>query len=353
MKTGQTLQDVATILERQRESKRDFIAPTQQLVIEPTNNDKDVRIKVNGQGYFTLGEIAHEQIAARTGIPNKYYERLRLNAPNLLAANVNHWFTVTPEKRMVRTLDGNVRAFLSDRYRPLDNPDLAEVVLPIIQDLGCKIESIAVTDKRFYIKAVTPRVMAEIKQGDVVQAGISISNSEVGLGSVKVDPLVFRLSCLNGLISQDYSMNKYHVGRGHEGGDMAEEFFSDATRMADDKAFWMKVRDVVKGAFNTDVFNKIVNSMRDITERAIEADVVQVVDVVQKKFGFSQDEKSGVLKHLIQGGDLTQYGLLNAVTRMSQDVESYDRATEVEKMGGQILELPKREWELIANAKLN
>ena len=36
---------------------------------------------------------------------------------------------------MVRTLDGQVRAVLSDRYRRLDNYDLAENVLPILQQL--------------------------------------------------------------------------------------------------------------------------------------------------------------------------------------------------------------------------
>ena len=36
---------------------------------------------------------------------------------------------------MVRTLDGHARAFLSDRYRRLDNYDLCEHVLPILQRL--------------------------------------------------------------------------------------------------------------------------------------------------------------------------------------------------------------------------
>ncbi|MBL0089244.1 MAG: hypothetical protein IPP44_22195 [Ideonella sp.] len=36
---------------------------------------------------------------------------------------------------MVRTLDGQARAFLSDRYRRLDNYDLCEHVLPMLQRL--------------------------------------------------------------------------------------------------------------------------------------------------------------------------------------------------------------------------
>lgn len=60
---------------------------------------------------------AHGQIAQRLDIPAKYYNRMRSEAPALLAANVNNWFQEQPERRMIRTLDGKARAFLSDRYR--------------------------------------------------------------------------------------------------------------------------------------------------------------------------------------------------------------------------------------------
>jgi hypothetical protein len=63
----------------------------------------------------------------------KYLRRMQAEAPKLLASNVNHWFKETPERRMVRTLDGNIRAFLSDRYMRVDNTDVAEAVLPVLQ----------------------------------------------------------------------------------------------------------------------------------------------------------------------------------------------------------------------------
>jgi hypothetical protein len=253
---------------------------------------------------------------------------------------------------MVRTLDGRARAFLSDRYRPLDNYDLAEVALPAIHDAGCRIESAEVTDTRFYIKAVTERVQMEVKKGDVVQAGIVISNSEIGFGAVKVEPLIYRLVCSNGMISNDYGMRRHHIGRsGGSDIDMAEEFFRNETRIADDKAFWMKVRDVVKGSFDQINFRKIVEGMSKTLEIEIQRDPVQVVQDVTDKFGLSEGERTGVLKHLIQGGDLTGYGLVNAVTRTSQDVESYDRATELERLGGEIITLPENDWAKLCRAR--
>ena len=52
------------------------------------------------------------------------------------------------------------------------------------------------------------------------------------------------------------------------------------------------------------------------------------------------------MQHLIEGRDLTLYGLANAVTRYSQDVESYDRATDLESIGYNILSMPAKRWNL-------
>ena len=88
---------------------------------------------------------------------------------------------------MIRTLDGEVRAVLSDRYRRLDNFDLAENVLPILQRLeGTSLESVDLTETKMYLKAITPRVTFEVAPGDIVQAGVVITNSEVGCGTLTV-----------------------------------------------------------------------------------------------------------------------------------------------------------------------
>lgn len=345
-------------MEAQVKTRRDFVAPGSELSMKAVplmssgeGAQKDHVLKVNGHGEFPIRPIAHEQIASRTGIPNKYYEAMRVAAPDLLVTNVNHWFHAADNKRMVRTLDGKARAFLSDRYRPLDNLDLARVTLPLLSKMGVRVESSELTEKRLYIKAVTEKITAEVRKGDVVQAGIVVSNSEIGMGSVKVEPMVFRLVCTNGLIINDAAMKKYHVGRAGAEGDLASEFFRDETRKADDKAFWMKVRDVVEGSFQADVFNRWVDRMRDATERIIDVNPVGVVEVVRRDHALDEAAGSDILQHLIRGGDLTQYGLLNAVTRASQDVPDYDRATELERLGGEILSLEDGEWNrLLAGA---
>ncbi len=57
------------------------------------------------------------------------------------------------------------------------------------------------------------------------------------------------------------------------------------------------------------------------------------------------------MRHLIEGGDLSAYGLVNAVTHYSQDVEDYDRATEFEALGGRLIELTAGEWKSVVEAE--
>jgi len=42
---------------------------------------------------------------------------------------------------MVRIMDGNVRAFLSDRYRRLDHLELCTAVLPVINEMDRAVRS--------------------------------------------------------------------------------------------------------------------------------------------------------------------------------------------------------------------
>jgi len=43
-------------------------------------------------------------------------------------------------------------------------------------------------------------------------------------------------------------------------------------------------------------------------------------------------------------------GLGSAITRHSQDLKDYDRATELERIGGRLIELPRSEWQMLSSA---
>jgi Domain of unknown function (DUF932) len=348
MKSGRSLGELVAELERQQRSKKDYIADTRKLNMqaEPTHG-----VTLQGvNGGMSLRPTAHQQLANTLGIPNPYYARMLKDEPDLLSANVNRWLERQPAKKLIRTLDGEVRAILSDSYRPLDNMDLADAVLPKLIDLKAMVFSGEVTESRFYLKAVTDRIQGEVKKGDLVQAGVVVSNSEVGQGSLRVEALDYRLVCTNGMI-REQAIRKAHLGRGARGQDAIEdarEYFRTETRAADDRAFFLKVQDATAAMFDQTRFDKRLTQYYESQMNVIEADPVKVVEVTAKRFQLGEGERTSVLQHLIKGGDLSQWGLANAVTRAAQDMESYDRATELEKIGGDVIELKAGEWKTLA-----
>ena len=339
MKQGRSLAEIGQELERQRRARKDFIADTRNLEMTTNQDGTSLSLYLEDEPQsFTVSELAHQQMASRLQIPFRYYQKMRQEEAPLLDENVNTWFTRIPEKRMLRVMDGRVRAFLSDRYRRLDHLELCSAVLPVIKDMkGAEIESCEVTESHLYLKVINKKLKAEVSVGDVVQAGFVISNSEVGLGSLKVEPLIYRLVCKNGLIVKDYAQKRYHVGRQVASEDSAYEIYSDETLAQDDKTFFMKVQDSVRSAVDEAQFMLTVDKMRAAMNIPLEHDPVQSVELLADTFLRNQNERGDVLRQLFMGRDNSQYGLINAVTAASQITDSYERATELERIGGEIL----------------
>lgn len=362
MKAGKTLVDLAREIERQQATKRDFVASTETLkMVTAGPEGRAVELEVGKDHAFDVRDLAHGQIAEYTGIPKRYYDTMRTEAPDLLTTNVNRWFEKYGEPRMVRTLDGKARAFLSDKYRPLENADLAEVVLPVLADLKLEIMSCDITERRLYIKAVDERIKQDVPSGrkigdgshvffDTCSPAIIISNSEVGYGQLTVEHGIFTKVCTNLATIADGGMRKTHVGGRHEITNDLQAMLTDETKRATDRAVWMQVRDVVRGAFDEMRFGGVVERMTGMAKDKIKGDPVKVVELTAKKFGIGDGERAGILRHLIEGGDLSRYGLFNAVTRTAEDLEDYDRASDFERLGGRIIELPQGEWKQMAIA---
>lgn len=351
MKKGITINELAVEISRQKEAMADYIIEPSKLFMDTSEDAPKLRV-FDSEGKdrinpLDIGIYAHRQIASYLNIPQAYYELMMDKNPDLLGVNVNDWLYRTDDRRMLRTLDGEARAFLSERYKRIDNYDIAQATLPIIMEIpDVQFLSCNLTPGKMYIKAINPRLMDNVVPGDTVQAGIIISNSEVGLGAVNIQPLIYRLVCENGMVINDAVTRKTHLGP-----TISEEnifYYSKETVEADDKAFILKIQDTVRAAVDEAKFRTVVGQMREAKEAHMNtANVPEFVRLTSRTFGITEAEEKGVLQHLIEGKDLSLYGLSNAVTRFSQDVDSYDRATDLEGIGYKILTMPKKQWNRI------
>lgn len=365
MKLGKSLQALAAEIERQAETKRDFIASTGKVGIMPS--ETGLRVEIADKGQFEIGDIAVGQICDHTKIPKQYMDRMLKDEKRLAATNVESWFQKYPAPRLWRTLDGKDRAFLSDSFpTDLDNYDFFAATLPIIKERKLTIMSAEITERRLYVKAVDEQLFRDVpvgfKMGDgshrifsTCAPALILSNSEVGFRRLTVETGVYEKACTNLALFAGGGFKKTHVGAKHvltEGFDAEEldKILTSKTKQKTIEAMWMQVRDVIGSAFDEKTVARRAEAYEAAAGRKIEGDVNEVLEVVREKFDLLEAEKKSIFKHLIEGGSLTQYGLHAAVTRAAQDVESYDRATELEYLGGKIVELPRTEWAELAAA---
>ena len=358
MKLGRNISEIAQEVQSLRDNGKDFTVNTRAMEADAASKDVFFDISTD-EGEedlpnYKATDLAHGQIAAAAKIPKAYYDRMRAECPSLLAHNINHWWNDGDGKnRLVRTdaRTDTVRAFLSDRYRPLDNYELLGSIMPAFQDSDLEMKSCELTESRLYLKATSPRLVGDVTVGDTVQGGIVVSNREGVQGSLRIDEFLYRLVCTNGM-DQATSVRKTHLGRSTGIGavDAAQEFYKDSTRKLDDAAFWAKIRDAVDAIFDQSRWEKRLDQLRETTDRRIEGKPQKAIEVVQHRFGLSEDETDDVMSNLIAGGDLSQWGMANAITRAAEKRESYDRATELEQFGGRLVDSTPSEWRKVAMA---
>lgn len=113
---------------------------------------------------------------------------------------------------MIRSMDyGNgrmARALLSDRYRRIDNMEIASAVLPLFAgQADMQVMSCEVTEDRMYLKIVNRRLEMDVVPGDTVQGGVICL---CGCGFPAVDGRILRGTRSNLGRSQLHHFLLYH-----------------------------------------------------------------------------------------------------------------------------------------------
>tara|TARA_R110000787_G_scaffold18247_2_gene56090 strand:+ start:681 stop:1751 length:1071 start_codon:yes stop_codon:yes gene_type:complete len=351
MKAGRNHENFIAEVKRQAVSKEDYVVPQDTLRYDPLNGGSIVfESNSVGQQSYKITDQASRQLATKLKIPTKYFMRMQELEPELLSNNVNTWLKSDQRGTMVRTLDGKVRAFLSDRYNRIDNYDVLNQVEPILtaqSNMGnLTIQSCEISARRMYLKATFPKLSREVSKsevGDIVEAGVSIGNSETGHGSFEIAPLIFRTLCKNGMVSTD-KLTRRHLGS-HVSSDEDGIIYRNETIQADDKALLMKIEDTLRSILDSDTFDRAVDRFSETKEIRFSGNPNRIIKKLSNNYDLNELESEGILTALFEAkDDNNAFGIINAVTRFSQDVEDYDRASELESLGGKLLNLSNSEW---------
>lgn len=383
-----SLEAMLAELTRQRDTKIDFVADTRQMVIESETVGAD---EDGGGGNVVLrlcpkpgaaqlrefmpsaGVPLLDQATAQLGercsppVPWRFLRALRDGKP-LTAESLLNDLLGDPARRLVRCLDGNVRAFLSDRYRVMDNYDLAFAALDVVQQNGGEVIECALDDRRMrlkftsrqifdaidtkrasgvsqawyagglgsqeYLSKVAARTGGELPGGPgTVHPLVTISNSETGHGGLNVRIGVLQAICFN-LATVERVVAAIHLGEQLDAG-----VYSEETMSAESQAVCLKARDAIRAAFDPEKFRAIVarcNAAQDIPVEAPQSALRNVVAHTE----LPDEARDAVLEYFLRDYDPTAWGLAQAIGRYSQDVDDTDAAEAVEQAAGDVILKP-------------
>ena len=369
------LQTMVDELKRQLDSKVDFVADTRGVNIQADNNQLLVRPASPQTGEFIdaagvpFATRAAKQFGERCTprVPVKFTEQLATDHPDIAAALLNDLSHATPARRLFRCLDGQVRAVLSDRYRVMDNYDLALTALNAVREHEGEVVECALSDTKMRLKFTTRAVfdaIEENRKGDsgswyaggmgdgahlrrvgartggelpggpgTVHPLVTISNSETGNGGLNVRVGILRAICFNLSTVEDVQC-KVHLG-----GQMDAGIFTAETISADSKVIMMKCSDAITAAFQPDVFARLVARCNEANSDVIAAPTAAVDNLVGNA-GLSETARDEILSHFLRDYDSTRYGLAQAVSRHAQSFDDADAGTDMEDVAGALIASP-------------
>lgn len=373
-------------LERQKDKTFDFVTDTRNLkvVVEAdegkqvplllsTGSDRNLTEFIPSEGLPVLDKTV-AQLGERMSpsIPVKFLRNLVQDRPEIASGLLTDLLRETGSTNLVRTLDGNVRAFLSDRYQPLDNYQIAFAALEVAQRTGAEVVEATLSDTRMRIKFVNRNVwdaVDELKQGDrgswyagglgsqeylskvgasakgelpggpgTIHPIVTVGNSETGHGSLFMRMGILQAVCFN-IATVEQILNQIHLGSRLDPG-----IYSQETMRKEAEAVMCKATDNITTAFNTDRFKAIVAKVNAANEVVVEP--TKAVDFAVAQGAVTQEKRDDLLAHFL--GDSaaglvgnTAYGLAQGLARFAQDIEDPDDAAELEHFAGKIIDTPK------------
>lgn len=321
-------------------------------VIFTINEANRLTTRLNTEKHFTFNDHAEKQFAAKLDImPHRNLRDIMRLAPRETEALIDRVVDVQPHNVMLRTLGDTARAFVSNKYNPIDNYDIAKAILPIIGERDLQVIDGALTDLRMYMKIIIPGLTRVVPAPEghsrlvdrIVGGGIMISNSEVGAGAVNVEYFIDEHVCTNGLIVESM-LRRIHVGKnGGNGEDGFAEYYRDDTRRAIDDAFVMRLRDIIGAATLPAMLDKHVSRLTTARTDEITGDIETVVNNVAAKYNLIEDERTATFRAFCHDGDLSRYGVIQSLTSMAQD-RPYDRRVDIERGAASLLDLTPQQW---------
>jgi hypothetical protein len=326
--------DVITTIERDQPRDQIVRARAAGFDVAPTHG---IRVRV-ADDWYQPTDFALGQIAGRAGVPLPYLRELAApqSAPwqHQLASEIlgQHHSNAGDVRVLVRSVRGQLRGWVSDKYRRLDSRPLVDALASEARSAGAvPIDGVA-TETRVAIKVILPRILEPIP-GEFLVYGGEWSNSDFGNGTHSFRTFALRVVCLNGMTRENL-LKQVHLGAR-----LSEEIeFSDRTHRLDTAASVSALRDVVRGALGPAGRDRMIEHIRAAHDRAMsKAQLSTATRTIPKQVQKSVVDafESPDVINLPEGN--TAWRASNAISWVARHTEDAELRLDLERAAGALV----------------
>ena len=332
---GQVIEHVMT------HQPQDYIVKANALEF---NGNSGLHVALN-DSEFGVHRFALGQIAENASMPVKFLDSLTATewGRALVAHNLREIFKHRDAKRhLVRTLNNEVRGFLSDSYRRLDSRPISEAFVTGVQRLGALPYKGIVTDTKVAIQAILPDVFDTVIPGEVLAFVLSLENSDFGNGALSLRVGALRIWCDNlAIFTED--MRQIHLGRRLD----ENVVFSQKTYLLDTKTTVSALEDIIGVQLNREGLKRRMELLAVTAQKAVDPQAAMRMLKDALSVGAAQAVvdayKSADVEMLPSGNNA--WRLSNAISWVAGKEQDAEKRLDMLKVAGRVL-LPGKKGEI-------
>lgn len=206
----------------------------------------------------------------------------------------------------------------------ISNLEVLDIVAEQLENLPYRIHVDFCTERNgdLHLAVFSPDLGQDIQDGDRVQAGVFLANSETSRFDTTICERLFRLACVNGALVECERTQTCIIGTTGRVGN------------------WKRsVREIVCRSFDNDGVDADLALFRKTTTEVVASPYEILCNLVAQQL-ITPAEQSDINAAFAEGGDPTMYGLINAITSISHRLRANDdwlRSLHMERLGGQVL----------------
>lgn len=298
-----------------------------KITMDQGVEDSSTAVSINNIFYEDVHPNALNQITSKFNIKGQVIQDYISGAPweKQLAVHIlNEHSQHNTQRYLLRSVGGELRGFLSDRYKRFDSGKIIAQFLVSGHKAGLIPVSSSVQDTKIYFESIIPQVFAIQSENNgvlYVVFGAQISISDFGNGAMRVARFMKLVACLNGM-TRDVIIR--HI---HKGGEINENHAaSERTLVLETMARVSAVQDIMEDQFSREALIKETNLIQNASAILIDNPESEIKALQAK--GMLKGEIKMLESYLMNNryedgmfGELSIWKLTQAIGAVARDVD--------------------------------